>query len=864
MKHVFILAMASTLWISASFAQTTPVISWSRAYGGSNMDFLTDMELTDAGGTIMAGNVVSNNGDVSGSHGSIDAWVVEVDQTGEVIWQRCYGGSHNDSFHSMVRRSGGGYVLAGYSRSINGDVIGNHGTSSDAWVVAINDSGDIDWQLMVGGSAAEEANDIQKTADGGYIITGMAESTDGDLSANAGDNDLLIFKLDSAGILEWTRTYGGSSADVGYSVTELSNGNFVVVGITMSSDGDVTGHHGSLDGWIIGLDPEGQLSWQRAWGGSNTERASSVLANASGGCIVSISGGATGDGDIVQPQGGSDVYLLGFNATGAINWTRQYGTNGEDSCNKIERTADGGLLLLGGYWICQVTKLNPVYDHEWTITDGPLSSGSATSCQIRPDGRILVMGNIMSEPTSVPAFHGLADGYLIEFTFDYDLVRGTTFIDMDSDAVWDQDEEPLAQHMFHITGTDRNDLSNGTGSFELSVLDTGSCSTVPSSLTHYTPIPGSHNSYFSAFGQLDDTPVFAMQPNGTVNDLSVDIVPMGAFRPGMWAQYMVVYKNEGTTSLTPILSMQPDPYLTFVNADPSPDYLTDSLIWSLPELGPLQQRSFTLTFSVAFTAPVYSPVNSSIKIWPLEDDAIPENNQATGLVTYTSSCDPNIIRVDREVIDPMEIDGSLALEYTIEFQNTGNDTAFTVVVKNPWPINCNMNSFQFMSTSHPASINMDNDNAVIWFQFDNILLPDSTTNEAESHGYIRYRIRPQADLVVGDSMLNNVGIYFDFNEPVITNTAITTISSTTLINERAVDQVFKIYPNPAKQSIIVEFFELISDGQVKVTDATGRCWIKSMMNTSSMGLDVSSLARGIYFVSISSDQREYVEKIILE
>ncbi|MBL7937733.1 MAG: hypothetical protein JNL43_00120 [Flavobacteriales bacterium] len=845
-------------------AQGPPVIVHARALGGSNTDFISGIAPAPDGGAMLVGFVDSNNGDVSGNHGQFDGWLVHVGSDGLPVWQRCLGGNLNDQLYGILPRPGGGYLVYGSTWSNNnGDVGTNHGPGADAWVVALNDAGVIQWQRLIGGTGNDQLNALQPTADGGYIGVGQSGSNDGDVGSNAGADDVFIFKLDATGAVEWTRTYGGSAVEAGYRVTQLAGGGYAVAGFTQSADGDVVGHHGGQDVWVLGLDAAGELLWQRAWGGTSHELARDILPDASGGCIVSLFTWST-DGDIVAPGGSDDSFLLGFDATGDIQWQRQFGTSAPDSYGKMLRTADGGLLLFGGYWACEVKKLDPAFEEEWTFTDGGLTHAQPTDGFLTADGGVWMIGSIASGPSSIPNFHGPTDGYVMELTFNYDLIRGNSFVDLDSDGVQDVAENSLVHHLFHIAGTDRMDLSDQAGDFELSLLEPGTCSTEPAPLAHYTSAPAAHTSNFTVFGEVDDTPVFAMQPNGVVNDLSVRLVPVGPFRLGFWAQYHVLYKNEGTTTQQSTLVVHPDPHLIFVGSNPAPTSTTDSLVWELGDLGPLEQGGFYIMFEVAMSAPVYAQANSTLDIWPLADDVEPGNNHASGPVTYSTSCDPNVIHVDRAIVEPADIGSTLALEYTIEFQNTGNDTAFTVLLDNPWPQGCDMGSFQFVGASHPVAITMDGEGGRTWFRFDNILLPDSTTNELRSHGFVRYRIRPNADLAEGDEMLNNAGIYFDLNAAVLTNTAVTVVGSTAAIAEPSTDAGFTVSPNPVTGTVYVHADKALSDARIIVLDAVGRAVLQRNMPGTFLELVLGGLAPGPYVVLRNTHDGASATRVLVE
>jgi len=243
---------------------STGDLEWQRCLGGSNEETAFSIQQTSDGGFIIAGNSWSDDGDVSGNHGKSDYWIVKLSVSGSTEWQRCFGGTNEDYAHSIKQTSDGGYIIAGFSNSNDGDVTGWHvgydisGTIaySDCWIVKLDSSGAIAWQCCLGGSLFDEAYSIQQTADGGYIVAGNSGSVDGDVSGIHGSGDYWIAKLDTCGSIIWQLCLGGSGVENAYSVHETTDKGFAIAGYTTSDDGDVSGTHGSTDLWIVRLSPE--------------------------------------------------------------------------------------------------------------------------------------------------------------------------------------------------------------------------------------------------------------------------------------------------------------------------------------------------------------------------------------------------------------------------------------------------------------------------------------------------------------------------------------------------------------------------------------------------------------------------------
>ena len=183
------------LFSSYNLSAQAVTIEWQRSLGGSWHDDAYSIQQTADGGYIVAGDSYSNDGDVTGNHGGNDYWIVKLDASANITWQRALGGSNSDGALSIQQTTDGGYIVAGYSESNDGDVTGNHGGPTDYWVVKLDASGNITWQKSLGGSNNEGAFSIQQTSDGGYIVAGNSGSNDGDITGNHGDRDYWVVKL---------------------------------------------------------------------------------------------------------------------------------------------------------------------------------------------------------------------------------------------------------------------------------------------------------------------------------------------------------------------------------------------------------------------------------------------------------------------------------------------------------------------------------------------------------------------------------------------------------------------------------------------------------------------------------------------
>ena len=184
---------------------------------------------------------------------------MKLDSNKNIQWKKEYGGSQVDNPQSIQVTHDGGYIIAGFSNSTDGDITFNHG-GYDAWIVKLDSSGAMQWQKCYGGSGNDEADDIHQLNDGNYIFSGKTISNDGDVSGNHGGYDAWIVKIDSLGNLLWSKCYGGSGNEDFSTIQQTRDNNYIFSTSTESNDGDVSGNHGLEDYWVVKLYIPGPLS----------------------------------------------------------------------------------------------------------------------------------------------------------------------------------------------------------------------------------------------------------------------------------------------------------------------------------------------------------------------------------------------------------------------------------------------------------------------------------------------------------------------------------------------------------------------------------------------------------------------------
>jgi uncharacterized delta-60 repeat protein len=351
---------------------------WARTYGGSDDDSPRSIQQTSDGGYIVAGSTNKPR-----SAGTGDFWILKLSSIGNIEWQKTYGGSDDDWSRSIQQTSDGGYIVAGHTKSFGAGYV-------DSWVLKLSSIGNIEWQKTYGGSDEDTAHSIQQTSDGGYIVAGHTKSF------GAGYVDYWVLKLSSIGKIEWQKTYGTSNSDRAPSIQQTSDGGYIVAGNTTFPGAKY------VDYWILKLSSVGNIEWQKTYGGSDDDSPRSIQQTSDGGYIVAGYAGSSYDsGGFYRKK--PNIWLLKLYSDGEIEWQKTYGGSEKDSAWSIQQTSDGGYIVVGttqsfgagtdDFWIL---KLSSIGNIEWQKTYGGSDDDWSRSIQQTSDGGYIVVGTTKS------------------------------------------------------------------------------------------------------------------------------------------------------------------------------------------------------------------------------------------------------------------------------------------------------------------------------------------------------------------------------------------------------------------------------------------------------------------------------------
>lgn len=364
--------LAALLVGTATVPAQPPDTLWTRTFGGTNIDVGYDVRPTADGGFIVTGYTRSY-----GSAGH-NLWLLKTDPAGTAEWNYAFGGNSDDEGQSVWQTADGGYVAAGFTLSSGAG-------GKDLYLVKTNAAGHEDWTRTYGGANDDEAYAVQETSDGGLIIAGATSSF------GAGSRDVLLIKTDASGAPIWTRTHGGYGSDGAWSVSQTSDGGFILCGWTFSYGPGYVGN-----AWLVKTDSLGYLDWHQAFGGSDADRGYWVRQTADGGYIMTGYTGSFGAGLY-------DLYLVKTDSEGTAEWSEAFGGSGRDYGYSVVPTADGGYLAAGytlsygaggdDVWLVRTDAEGNL---QWQTTYGGSSSDVAYAVANTSDGGYAVAGHTLS------------------------------------------------------------------------------------------------------------------------------------------------------------------------------------------------------------------------------------------------------------------------------------------------------------------------------------------------------------------------------------------------------------------------------------------------------------------------------------
>jgi len=352
-----------------SIIDPSPPVCWTQVFGGSQDDWGNAVEVTSDCGFILTG--------WTRSFGTgCDVYLVKTDPAGNLTWQKNFGGDDTEWGYDVQQTADEGYIITGYTSSYGAG-------RQDVYLVRTDALGDSVWTNSFGGDLDDVGRAVIEIADG-YIIAGYTRSF------GIGSCDILLIKTDTLGNKLWQETYGAELADWGYDVEQTTDGGYIMVGKTNSSGA------GAYDAFLVKTNALGNMSWQKTFGGSQSDWGQSVKQTSDGGYIITGATASCGAGSY-------DVYLIKTNSQGNLSWYKTFGSTGSDCGYDIEQTPDNGYIIAGKKY-SYTTNSYDVYliktdqsgNLEWQKTVGGPQADGSYSLTLNTDGACIIVGETCS------------------------------------------------------------------------------------------------------------------------------------------------------------------------------------------------------------------------------------------------------------------------------------------------------------------------------------------------------------------------------------------------------------------------------------------------------------------------------------
>ena len=450
-------------------------------------------------------------------------------------------------------------------------------------------------------------------------------------------------------------------------------------------------------------------------------------------------------------------------------------------------------------------------------------------------------------------------------------ISGNAFIDINSDCIKNTGDNNATYTSITVNPGNRIGYANGAGDYLVSNLPYG---------TYSVSLNSNYGTFIPTCTQTLITNVNSGNQNSINNHLSVGFnsttnpdLKVSAYSNGIvpgfgcFVNYQLTNLNNVTASGL-FKAVLPSAFISNITTGNPNTYTVsgDTVIWNFNNVTYSLGSSFNIYFNVPLTTPLGSLFTTCMWAQPSITDFNNVNNTFCYSRQVTGSFDPNDKTVSPVGVGP---NGEIAatetdLTYLIRFQNTGNGPAVNIVVKDTLSPHVDINTFEMLSASHNYMIDVLPGNVLRW-KFNNIMLADSGSNEPASHGYIQYRIKRNNNNTPGTQIKNTAYIYFDFNEPVVTNTAINTIETITGIKSNFnSNEEWNVYPNPSTGVLYIVNSSSVKEAtQIQVINSIGQTVLEENITSNYKNIDLSKLNNGVYFVKITSDKQSVIKRVVL-
>jgi len=809
-------------------ARINPDLSLDASYG-SKPGFASGTEkiIVQPDGKMYAGKVMNSETDVNVYNDTLVKGLVRITTEGSLDTTFALHDSLFVSVDALARQVDGKILVGGIIKGFDG-----LSTSFVRHVSRFNIDGSIDASFAQCSLSGFEINTLLVQPDGKIIVLGDFFSVNGNPVNH-------IARIHADGTFDNT-FITGSGTNSKITAGTLTNSGKIIIG------GDFTTYNGVAMQRFGSINPDGTINTDFAFDGHVFTEVIAIEKQFDGKIYVAA--------EELSDQDNYSAIILRLNLDGSVDpsFSTAFSTEVvlDQSLTSIKsiRPQPDGKLLLGGqiiffnengaYGIARL-KVNGTKDEEFNL-HSELWPPAAVTIALGTDGKIIAGGNFSK-------FAGVTANGIVVLENDLDDFFEVTFSNVSAlscstpgtvtasayggvapyEYFWENSDDP----------TNSSQLINEPGIYTCSVVDA--------------------SGIFSSASLLISGPA---ETAGT--DLKVNLTA-GPFRSGFDNTVALNAFNDGCIPVSGQLICIMDTLLLYNSAVPVPDYQSnDTLIWDFSDLTYNSGHILpVINCTISSSAAIGDTILIDLLMTPVSGDADTLSNRRAYSFPVINGYDPNIKSVyPPGKCDEGYISSDQKLTYTVQFQNTGNAEAITIVVVDSLNENLDIHSLRVTGSSHYLWTEIAENNTVK-FHFDQINLPDSTSNEPGSHGYVVFDIDLLSSAIPGNTVIaNEAGIYFDFNVPVITNTCTNTIHSGNIdelvcvsfaaIGELETEEGIVVYPNPTDGVFHISFASELKDARMEITDVTGKLVYTQDISSTLVKADLTQLSAGFYKVRV--------------
>jgi uncharacterized repeat protein (TIGR01451 family) len=629
--------------------------------------------------------------------------------------------------------------------------------------------------------------------------------------------DMFVLVCNAAGGVLWANQTRGEGDEEGRDVAFDDKGNVYVtgtfseIGYTSAASGS-KGHPTTFDGFtftarsqdvfLAKYDPMGRCAWVQQAGSDDgkekfIEESNGIVVDGEGNSYITGTASyfstfgsiATGTSNVILTNP-TCPFVAKYSPSGTCLWAKSFYTGhgyGYDIALKDNNLFVAGAFYasinVGGEKLYSIRTPNSTHKDafvaklfadgtlHWAIRAGGASTDEAFGIGRGATNNIYIAGQTIRGTFGTATVPGPV--FVARLTDDANTISGRIFKDSNNNGLFDTGELPAKGTVVEILPGPVHAITNDAGFFRTFVREGDYTLTVSQPPLYHTTAT-THTAAFNTMGSADEGNDFPLQGQASVTDGTVNLYASHRVRPGFESAQTLTYQNKGTLSQNGTLELALDAHYEYLESTPAATVHGGKLSWSYQDLQPDEKRTISIKVKLPATLALGTTLSSSAILACEGTDADLGSNTHSVSQLVVGSYDPNDKAVSDTIFSPAQLAASEPLTYTIRFQNKGTAEAIFVIVKDTLSEKLQAGTFQMLGASHPYTVKITDKGALEW-HFDNINLPAEMHDEPASHGFIRYRILPKKELVIGEQIDNKAYIYFDFNAPVITNVSTTHI-----------------------------------------------------------------------------------------